>query len=119
MQSALKPLSMIYNEKSGFHASHHDEIYEQLMTLWTSYGFEFQVFDIKAVRDIQSLMKKVFQRHEKYQHQGVIVAAGGDGRGSRQGRAAGGAVVGGGLGATERLGVASRNRTSKLRLRSQ
>ena len=79
MHAALKPLSMIYNEKSGFHASHHDEIYEQLMTLWTSYGFEIQVFDIKAVRDIQSLMKKVFQRHEKYQHQGVIVAAGGDG----------------------------------------
>ena len=79
MQSALKPLSMIYNEKSGFHASHHDEIYEQLMTLWTSYGFEIQVFDIKAERDIQSLMKKVFQRHEKYHTQGVIVAAGGDG----------------------------------------
>lgn len=79
MQAALKPLSMIYNEKSGFHASHHDEIYEKLMTLWTSHGFEIQVFDINAERDIQSLMQKVFQRHEKYQHQGVIVVAGGDG----------------------------------------
>ena len=79
MQAALKPLSMIYNEKSGFHASHHDEIYEKLMTLWTSHGFEIQVFDIGSEPDIQSLMKKVFQRHEKYHTQGVIVAAGGDG----------------------------------------
>lgn len=79
MQARLKPLSMIYNEKSGFHASHHDEVYEQLMTLWTQHGFEIQVFDIGAEPDIQSLMKKVFQRHEKYHHKGVIVAAGGDG----------------------------------------
>ena len=45
MDTELKPLSMIYNEKSGFHANQKDDIYEKLMTIWTSHGFEIQVFD--------------------------------------------------------------------------
>ena len=79
MPTELKPLSMIYNEKSGFHANKKEDIYEQMMTIWTSHGFEIQVFDISSEPNIQSLMKKVFQRHQQYMHQGVIVAAGGDG----------------------------------------
>ena len=79
MSTELKPLSMIYNEKSGFHANKKEDIYEQMMTIWTSHGFEIQVFDISSEPNIQSLMKKVFQRHQQYMHQGVIVAAGGDG----------------------------------------
>ncbi len=79
MRTDLKPLSMIYNEKSGFHANKKDDIYEQLMTIWTSHGFEIQVFDIASEPNIQTLMQKIFKRHEKYTHQGVIVAAGGDG----------------------------------------
>lgn len=79
MPTELKPLSMIYNEKSGFHANKKEDIYEQMMTIWTSHGFEIQVFDISSEPNIQSLMKKVFQRHQQYMYQGVIVAAGGDG----------------------------------------
>lgn len=76
---SLKPLSMIYNEKSGFHASKNDQIYEQLMTLWTEQGFEIQVFDIASEASIDVLMQKVVSRHQQYTDHGVIVAAGGDG----------------------------------------
>lgn len=79
MDRNLKPLSMIYNEKSGFHASKNDEIYEQLMTIWSRHGFEIQVFDIASEPDIQVLMKKIVDRHQQYKNLGVIVAAGGDG----------------------------------------
>ncbi|KAF5294286.1 hypothetical protein FQR65_LT19993 [Abscondita terminalis] len=79
MDTDLKPLSMIYNEKSGFHANHKDEVYEKLMTIWTTHGFEIQVFDISTEGDIQTLMKKIYQRHAQYSKPGVIVAAGGDG----------------------------------------
>lgn len=76
---SLKPLSMIYNEKSGFHASKNDQIYEQLMTLWTEQGFEIQVFDIASEASVDVLMQKVVTRHQQYTDHGVIVAAGGDG----------------------------------------
>lgn len=79
MDMSLKPLSMIYNEKSGFHASKNDQIYEQLMTLWTEQGFEIQVFDIASEASIDVLMQKVVSRHQQYTDHGVIVAAGGDG----------------------------------------
>ncbi|WP_445115251.1 diacylglycerol/lipid kinase family protein [Acinetobacter sp. WZC-1] len=79
MLTHLKPLSLIYNEKSGFHASKHEEVYEQLMTIWTAYGYEIQVFDVSTEPDIATLMEKVRQRHGEYTAQGVIVAAGGDG----------------------------------------
>lgn len=44
MNQELQPLSIIYNQKSGFHAAQQDEVYERLMTFWTRYGFEIQVF---------------------------------------------------------------------------
>lgn len=79
MRKDLKPLSMIYNEKSGFHANKKEDIYEQLMTIWSAHGFEIQVFDIGSEPNIETLMKKVFERHQRYDHKGVVVAAGGDG----------------------------------------
>lgn len=79
MQQSLRPLSMIYNEKSGFHSAKNDEVYEQLMTYWSDHGFEIQVFDIASEKDISILMNKVKQRHQSKNNQGVIVAAGGDG----------------------------------------
>ena len=79
MDKSLKPLSMIYNEKSGFHASKNDDVYEQLMTLWTEQGFEIQVFDIGSEATIDVLMNKVKSRHAQYEQHGVVVAAGGDG----------------------------------------
>lgn len=70
---------MIYNEKSGFHATKNDKIYEQLMTKWSDYGFEIQVFDIGSEANFKVLMDKVKARHKLYDNIGVIVAAGGDG----------------------------------------
>lgn len=70
---------MIYNEKSGFHASKNDEIYEKLMTIWSEHGFEIQVFDIASEPDMSKLMLKILKRHQQYADHGVIVAAGGDG----------------------------------------
>ena len=57
MRKDLKPLSMIYNEKSGFHANNKEDGYEQLMTILSAYGFEIQVFDIGSEVNIQTLMK--------------------------------------------------------------
>lgn len=79
MQQSSRPLSMIYNEKSGFHSANSDEVYEQLMTYWTECGFEIQVFDIASEKNISILMTRVKQRHLSHNNQGVIVAAGGDG----------------------------------------
>lgn len=79
MTIQLQPLSLIYNEKSGFHARNKDEIYEKMMTIWTKYGFEIQVFDLGSELSVKALMHKVLQHHSQYQHRGVIVVAGGDG----------------------------------------
>lgn len=79
MDASLKPLSMIYNQQSGFHASQNDEIYEQLITLWSDAGYEIQVFDLSNTPDLAVLMQRILQRHHQYVDLGVIVAAGGDG----------------------------------------
>lgn len=79
MNRSLKPLSMIYNQKSGFHATKNDKIYERLMIKWSDYGFEIQVFDIDAESNFKVLMDNVKARHQLYDNVGVIVAAGGDG----------------------------------------
>lgn len=79
MARSLLPLSMIYNEKSGFHSKKNDEVYEQLMTYWSDAGFEIQVFDISSENNIETLINKVKARHMQYPQPGVIVAAGGDG----------------------------------------
>ena len=79
MNQPLKPLSLIYNEKSGLNANHRDELYEQLLTIWTSHGFEIQVFDIASELSISTLMEKVFIRHQNEHEKGVVVVAGGDG----------------------------------------
>lgn len=79
MTKNLQPLSLIYNQSSGFHATHQDEVYEQLMTLWTSYDFEIQVFELHHYHNFENMMQIVLERHRKAAQQGVIVAAGGDG----------------------------------------
>ncbi|TCB56765.1 diacylglycerol/lipid kinase family protein [Acinetobacter terrestris] len=79
MSEPLKPLSLIYNEKSGFHAANKDEVYEQLMTCLTAYGYEIQAFEIGAEANFNHLMEKVILRHQQASEVGVVVAAGGDG----------------------------------------
>ena len=79
MSEPLKPLSLIYNEKSGFHAANKDEVYEQLMTCLTTYGYEIQAFEISSEANFNHLMEKVILRHQQASEAGVVVAAGGDG----------------------------------------
>ncbi len=75
----LKPLSIVYNEKSGFHASKHEDVYEQLMTALTEHDFEIQVFELNEDTSFEDLMNNVIHRHSQNENRGVIVAAGGDG----------------------------------------
>lgn len=79
MSDSLKPLSLIYNKKSGFHAVDKDEVYEQLITCLTAYGYEIQAFEIGAEANFVNLMKKIILRHQQASEVGVVVAAGGDG----------------------------------------
>lgn len=79
MASNVKPLSIIYNQKSGFHAAQQDEEYERLMTFWTQYGFEIQVFELSSQASFDELMRQVLARHQQSGLRGVVVAAGGDG----------------------------------------
>lgn len=78
----LKPLSIIYNGKSGFHASDNEGVYEQIMTLFTHYDFEIQVFELEHDMSFNTLMSNVLERHQtsdRTGYEGVVVAAGGDG----------------------------------------
>ncbi len=61
----LKPLSIIYNQKSGFHASKHEDMYEQLMTVFTEFGFEIQVFELAEDVSFDDLMSQVIHRHSQ------------------------------------------------------
>ncbi|MDF2417371.1 diacylglycerol/lipid kinase family protein [Acinetobacter beijerinckii] len=79
MLNGLQPLSIIYNQKSGFHAAQQDEVYEKLMTFWTKYGFEIQVFELNQSIIFDEMMDTVLARHQDVQSRGVVVAAGGDG----------------------------------------
>lgn len=74
----LRPLSIIYNEKSGFHANRKESVYEQIMTVFTEHDFEIQVFEINAQHHFDEVMQHVLERHQQ-QDTGVVVAAGGDG----------------------------------------
>lgn len=79
MLNGLQPLSIIYNQKSGFHAAQQDEVYEKLMTFWTQYGFEIQVFELNQNVSFDEMMDTVLIRHQDAESRGVVVAAGGDG----------------------------------------
>ncbi|WP_343578963.1 diacylglycerol kinase family protein [Acinetobacter sp.] len=79
MSPNVQPLSIIYNQKSGFHAAQQDEEYERLMTFWTQYGFEIQVFELSSQTDFDAMMRTVLARHQQTESRGVVVAAGGDG----------------------------------------
>ena len=56
-----------------------DEVYEQLITCLTAYGYEIQAFEIGAEANFVNLMKKIILRHQQASEVGVVVAAGGDG----------------------------------------
>lgn len=75
----LKPLSIIYNQKSGFHATQNDRVYEEIMTIFTEYDFEIQVFELNSQVSLDQLMQQVLIRHQNADAAGVVVAAGGDG----------------------------------------
>jgi len=75
MSRNLQPLSIIYNQKSGFHATQQDDEYERLMTYWTQYGFEIQVFELNQQVNFDEMMQAVFARHQQADSRGVVVDA--------------------------------------------
>lgn len=75
----LKPLSIIYNQKSGFHATHKEDWYEKIMTIFTAHGFEIQVFELSEKQPLAEVIKEVIARHQQHQDIGIVVSAGGDG----------------------------------------
>jgi diacylglycerol kinase family enzyme len=79
MSEQFKPLSIVYNKKSGFHATHKTQVYEELIQIFSQYGFEIQSFDIEQYASFDELMAQVFLRHQDPDNYGVVVAAGGDG----------------------------------------
>lgn len=79
MSKQAKPLSIIYNKKSGFHAVNKDEIYEELVRLLSEYDYEIQSFEIGQESCFDDLMHKALLRHQDQNNIGVVVAAGGDG----------------------------------------
>ena len=79
MAEHLKPLSILYNGKSGFHAQNKEDVYEQMMTIFTDYGFEIQVFEFTEQNSVDEAMQQILLRHQQATDRGVVVAAGGDG----------------------------------------
>ena len=79
MIKQAKPLSIIYNKKSGFHAANKDEVYEELVRILSDHNFEIQSFELGQEASFDTLMSKVFARHQDPDNLGVVVAAGGDG----------------------------------------
>ena len=79
MPVPLKPLSLIYNKKSGFHITNKDQIYQELIDCLTAYGYEIQTFSLDSAEDFANLMQHIILRHQQAQQLGVVVAAGGDG----------------------------------------
>ena len=79
MSEQLKPLSLIYNKKSGFHAANKDEVYEQLVADLSTAGFEIQTFELSECMNFDQMMQDILLRHRQAENVGVVVAAGGDG----------------------------------------
>lgn len=79
MSEQLKPLSLIYNKKSGFHAANKDEVYEQLVADLSTAGFEIQSFELSECMNFDQMMQDILLRHRQAENVGVVVAAGGDG----------------------------------------
>lgn len=79
MNEQLRPLTIIYNRNSGFHAARRDELYEEILTQLSTCGFEIQVLELHSNSDFDQLMQDVLDRHLNGPDAGVVVAAGGDG----------------------------------------
>ena len=79
MSEQLKPLSLIYNKKSGFYAANKDEVYEQLVADLSTAGFEIQSFELSECMNFDQMMQDILLRHRQAENVGVVVAAGGDG----------------------------------------
>ena len=79
MSTTLQPLSLIYNQKSGFHATQQEGVYEELLHVLSQHGFEIQLFEMGEIGNFDQLMQQVLARHQAAHLSGVVVAAGGDG----------------------------------------
>lgn len=72
------PLSLIYNEKSGFH-SKDEPLWKYLKTCFEQYGFEVEAFEFESEHTFDEHLTQIKKKHEDLENRGVVVAAGGDG----------------------------------------
>ncbi len=79
MNKNLKPLSVIYNQKSGFHSQDQNSVYEQIISIFIQNNFDVESFELNDDTNFDELLSKILDRHQNSEHKGVIVAAGGDG----------------------------------------
>ncbi len=79
MAKGAVPLSLVYNQRSGFHLAKKETSVDQILAAWSQAGFEVQVFHFNLPQDIDQVMDQVLQRHLTQLNPGVVVAAGGDG----------------------------------------
>lgn len=72
-------LSLIYNQRSGFHLDQSEASFNQILAAWSQAGFEVQIFRFNSPQNFDQVMDQVLQRHTSTSDPGVVVAAGGDG----------------------------------------
>ncbi|QCO21533.1 diacylglycerol kinase [Acinetobacter cumulans] len=79
MSKQTKPLSIIYNQNSGFHANQKEDGYEEILHIFSAHDFEIQSFEISEFGNFANFMSHVLARHQQLDNHGVVVVAGGDG----------------------------------------
>lgn len=79
MIAPIRPLSIIYNQKSGFHRQASELNMQDIITILKDYGFDVLSYEIHEYGSIQQVMQHVIERHMACSEHGVVVAAGGDG----------------------------------------
>ena len=79
MTHPIRPLSIIYNRKSGFHRQQLNLSEQAIIKIFQDFDFDVLTYEIHADASMQQIMHSVIERHMQYADHGIVVAAGGDG----------------------------------------
>ncbi len=80
MSKQTKPLSIIYNQNSGFHANQKEDGYEEIVAnLSRRMILKYSHLKLVNLETLQISMSHVLARHQQLDNHGVVVVAGGDG----------------------------------------
>jgi diacylglycerol kinase family enzyme len=74
-----KPLTLIYNEKSGSKLNNSQFDVAQIVDYFQAHGFDVQSFILDEINYFDQHMQTILHRHLEAEDRGVIVSAGGDG----------------------------------------